>query len=44
MAVSVYLFVGLSVCLFIHDRISGTTRLIYTKFLAHVTYGWPSVL
>ena len=44
MAVSVYLFVGLSVCLFIHDCISGTTRPIYTKFLAHVTYGWPSVL
>ena len=44
MAVSVYLFVGLSVCLFIHDRISGTTRPIYTKFLAHVTYGCGSVL
>ena len=31
-------------CLSVDDRISGTTRPIFTEFLAHDTYGRGSVL
>jgi len=42
MSVSVCL--SLCVCLSLRDHISRTTRPIFTKFVAHVTYGRCSVL
>ena len=36
--------VCLCVCLSARDHIFGTTRPIFTEFLAHVTYGRGSVL
>jgi len=44
MSVSVCLCVCVSVCLSVHDRMFGTTRPIFTKISAHVTYGRGSVL
>jgi len=36
--------VCLSVCLSVHEDISGTTRAIFTNFSVHVAYGRGSVL
>jgi len=33
-----------SVCVFVHDHIFGTTHPIFTKVLVHVTYDRGSVL
>jgi len=38
------MFVCLSVCVFVCDHISGTTRLIFTNFFVHVTCGHGMVL
>ena len=34
---------SLSLCLFVHDHVSGTTRVIITKFFVHVAYRRGSV-
>ena len=42
--ISVSVCVCLSVCLSVREYISGTTRVIFTKFLLHVAYGRGSIL
>jgi len=44
MSTSVCVSVRVSVCLYVREDISGTTRAIFTKLFVHVAYGRDSVL
>ena len=41
---SVSVFLSVCLCLSVYDYIAGTTRPIFTKFFAYVTYDGGSIL